>query len=134
MVKQKQMKSVRSLRQHDAAVAGDAAFQGDLVFVVLPSLPKSAKPRANRQLAEGDTKGSRHIVVGGEVFDADAGEVLRLLKRTDIEPEYVGPVMRGPLTVEHPQHEHHRFPADCVVGVLYQRNVAADGRIERARD
>lgn len=128
--------SLGGVRRHDAAVAGDAAHQGDLIFVVLDKLPTGAKVRKNRQLAEGDTQGSRHVLVSGEVYDCDPAAVAKAIEKITgkvVEVEFVGPVFKGGV-VEHPQHEHHAYPDDCTVAVLYQRNVDAERRIQRARD
>src|SRR5690349_19760899 len=89
---------------------GDAYAQGDLYFVRIPGLPKSAKPRANRQLAEGDTQGSRHVCTVGEVYDADPKEVAAMVRAASdqvVDPKYVGPVITtagGRAYVEHPEH------------------------------
>ena len=118
-------------RQHPAWAPGDVAHQGDLIFVGLAGVPAYAKPRSNRQLAEGETRGSKHVVDGGAVYDlvkpADAG-----LK--GIGEAYIGPVFVGPCVVTHPQHQHHEFPEGSVVCVVYQRNLDAEEREVRARD
>lgn len=127
---------IRAPRHHDAAVAGDAALQGDLIFVVLDKLPASAKAAKSNQLAEGETMGSRHVVVDGTVYTCDPREVADAIKRLTgrtVDAEFIGPVFVGG-TVTHPQHEHHVYPAECVVGVVFQRNVDAERRIQRARD
>lgn len=134
--KVKPVDSLGKVRRHDAATPGDAALQGDLIFIVLESLPKSAKARKDRQLAEGDTMGSRHVVDGGKVYDCDAAEVAKEINRLtgkSVDADFIGPVFVGG-TVMHPQHEHHVFPSDCIVAVVFQRNVDAERRIQRAKD
>jgi hypothetical protein len=72
---------------------GDVSHQGDIIIVRIASLPRSARPRSNRQLAEGTTQGSRHVLTRGDVYDANVREVASLLKdatRVDVETRYVG--------------------------------------------
>lgn len=123
---------------HPAWAAGDATPQGDLLFVALPKMPKSAKARKNRQLADGDTPGSRHVANGGVVHDADAKELRAMIKAAtgcDIAEQYIGPVFTGDVTVEHPQHAHQSFPAiEGCTAVVFQRNLDTEEREQRQRD
>lgn len=124
-------------RTFDAWQCGDVAAQGDLNIVCIGQLPKSAKPRANRQLADGQTMGSRHVVEGGRVFDADADELVGLVKAAtgqDVQARYMGPVFTGPATLTHPEHGHHVYPHECINVVVYQRVLDAEEREQRARD
>lgn len=124
-------------RVHETFSTGDVVDQGDLTIVCVAALPRSAKPRQNRQLVQGDTLGSRHVVSGGSVYDADAAECVAAIKRAtgcDVPEMYIGPVIEGPCTIEHPQHGHHTFPAGTVGIVKYQRNLDAEEREVRARD
>jgi hypothetical protein len=123
---------------HPTWAAGDATPQGDLLFVALQTMPKSAKARINRQLAEGDTKGSRHVAQGGVVHDADKAELRAMIHAAtgcDVSANYIGPVFTGDVIVEHPEHAHQSFPAipGCTA-VVYQRNLDAEEREQRARD
>lgn len=123
-------------RNHPAWRAGDVAHQGDLIFIGLAEMP-AGKARKNRQLADGNTRGSRHIVEGGEVFDVAPALVRKAIAafKVDVTSDlYVGPVFRGPCEVTHPKHAHHTFPDGSIVAVVYQRNVQADGREARAAD
>lgn len=135
-----QEKSGPIIRDHETWTKGDIAHQGDLIFVCLSSpIPNRAKPRASRQLAEGDTQGSRHTLDGGECFDIPVGEVARLVNdatggRVRPTEQCCGPVFTGPATVRHPQHQDQSFPADTVTAVVYQRNLDAEEREIRARD
>ena len=129
-------------RNHDTWAPGDAAHQGDLILVCLSKLPASAKPRRNRQLAEGQTRGSKHVVAGGEVFEvapSDLGEVAAAIARVTagkvvVDPQYIGPVFAGPCTLEHPEHQHQAFPDGSITAVIFQRNLDAEEREVRARD
>jgi len=99
--------------------------------------PIKAKPAAwstentdqSRQLATGQTVGSRHCAEGPvQVFwpasteAAVAGCPVSLY--TDdaaAQRECIGPVVvaTGPWTLTHPEHAHHQFPAGCYF-VSYQ--------------
>jgi hypothetical protein len=131
-----------AVRRHETWSPGDCAHQGDLIFVCLVSLPTGAKPRENRQLVDGDTRGSRHVLEGGSCCDCDTVMVASAVKAAtggaiDVEARYVGPVFTGGddgATVTHPEHQHQWFPAGSVTACLYQRNVDADERANPARD
>jgi hypothetical protein len=126
---------------------GDVSHQGDLIIVSIGTLPRSARPRKNRQLAEGDTQGSRHVLEHGEIFDADPEAVASLiLKATEkagcacrVDPRYIGPVFVAPAEptpddLTHPEHGNQGFPAGTVCAVVYQRNLDAEEREQRTRD
>ena len=127
---------------HATFAVGDVAFQGDLCLVGIGRLPQSARPRANRQLAEGSTQGSRHVLERGDVYDADPTEVIALIRSangTEVDPRYIGPVIVSPAepTAEdltHPEHGNQGFPAGTVCAVVYQRSLDAEQREARVRD
>lgn len=124
-------------RRHETWSVGDKAHQGDLIFVALKKLPKSAKSRSDRQMAEGSTKGSRHILEGGKCFDCDAQELAKALKadaKMIVDPKYIGPVFTGECVLTHPQHQHQAFPNHACTVVVYQRNLDADEREARVLD
>lgn len=120
---------------------GTVSHQGDLILVRIAALPPSAKPRTNRQLADGDTQGSRHVVERGDVFDANAEDVVKAIKavcpKSDPQSRYVGPLFRtvdGEADLIHPEHGHHLYRGDMVVACYYQRNQDAEEREQRTRD
>lgn len=117
--------------------AGDVMPQGDLYIVGLKSLPKSAKPRMLRQLAEGGTRGSQHVHEGGDIYDCDPGEVVSCIKYAtgrEIAPQYIGPVFVGG-SIRHPEHgDHENYPAGQVCAVVYQRSLDAEEREARVQD
>ncbi len=120
---------------------GSAAHQGDLILVRVAALPDSARLRANRQLADGQTQGSRHMLEAGEAFDCDAAEVLALIlavcPRAKIGPQYVGPVFRtvgGAADLLHPEHGDHLYRGDMTLAVVYQRNLDVEEREARVQD
>lgn len=127
---------------HATFEPGDVAHQGDLIIVAIHGLPKSAKPRANRQLADGDTQGSRHVLERGDVYDCDWYELVEAIFRATgvtLRQEYIGPVFVSPAAptaddLSHPEHGNHGFPAGTVCAVVYQRNLDAEQREARVRD
>ena len=121
---------------------GDVAHQGDIIIVGISDLPRSAKPRRNRQLADGETQGSRHVLERGAVYDADPAEVARLIKaatRCDVGLQYIGPVFIGPPNptendLTHPEHGNLGFPAGRICAVVYQRNFDSEEMEARVQD
>jgi hypothetical protein len=121
---------------------GSVSHQGDLIIVAIPSLPKSSKPRKNRQLAEGESQGSRHILERGEVFDADPQETAALIAKATgclVEAKYIGPVFRSPSNptahdLSHPEHGAQGFPSGSLCAIVYQRNLDQDLREQRVVD
>lgn len=127
---------------HATFEVGDVAHQGDLIVVRLSKLPASAKPRENRQLAEGNTQGSRHILERGDVYDAKRSDVVKAIKaatKVSIAEQYIGPVFVSPAEptendLTHPEHGNQGFPAGAVCAVVYQRNLDAEKREARVQD
>lgn len=127
----------RTFGDHDFDI-GTVSHQGDLILVRIAKLPKSVKPRASRQLAEGNTQGSRHILIGGEAFDCVASkitkEISKVCKGVSVDARYVGPVFTTPATIEHPEHGHQTFNFTGVVACVYQRNMDQLQRERRVLD
>lgn len=116
---------------------GDVSAQGDLNIVHIRSMPKSAKPRHNRQMADGETMGSRHVVQGGECYDADPVELVKLVKEAtgcDIDARYMGPIFKGPAELVHPEHGDQAFAEPCTNVVVFQRVWDSEQRERRAID
>ena len=122
---------------HDTWAVGDVAHQGDVIFVHIGELPRSAKPRTDRQLADGNTQGSRHIC-DSNVFDCLATDVIQAIKKATggvvVNDRYLGPVFKGPATVTHPEHGDHVFPGECVNAVVIQRALDMEEREIRVAD
>lgn len=120
---------------------GTVAHQGDVMFVRIASLP-GGKPRTNRQLAEGTTQGSRHVLHGGEVFDCDPASVAQAIGNAcpgvAIDARYIGPVFRtveGKADVVHPEHGDHCYRGeDWVIATVFQRSLDAEEREARVQD
>lgn len=127
---------------HPTFEVGDVSHQGDLIMVSIRSLPKSAKPRKSRQLADGDTQGSRHVMTRGKVYDADASEVARLIMDAtgiSVEEQYIGPVFVSPARptaddLTHPEHGNQGFPSGTICAVVVQRNLDSEERSARVAD
>lgn len=120
---------------------GTVAHQGDLIFVRIKRLPTSAKSRANRQLAEGTTQGSRHVLSVGDAFDCDAEHVSAAIsavcRGVVVDTKYIGPVIQsvdGAADVVHPEHGDHFYRGDMVIACVYQRSLDAEQREQRVRD
>jgi hypothetical protein len=116
---------------------GTVIHQGDVILVVIKELPASAKPRQNRQVADGNTQGSRHIYEDGALFDCPATEVAELIKSASgisIGAAYCGPIMQTPGALTHPEHGDHVYKCSATIAVAYQRNLDAENREARVRD
>lgn len=127
------------VRTHQTWAPGDVAHQGDLIFVCIPEIPLSRKSRQERQLVNGSTTGSRHVLDGGSVHDCDPREVADAISKATngkmiVQERYIGPVFSGPATVTHPQHQNQAFPAGTVTACVFQRNLDAEEREVRAQD
>ena len=126
----------------DIFEVGDVSHQGDLSIVRIARLPGSAKPRTSRQLADGTTQGSRHVLERGEVYDCEASQLqccIREATKCQIDAQYLGPVFvspadPSPADLTHPEHGNQGFPAGAVCAVVYQRNLDSEEREQRTRD
>ena len=126
----------------ESFAVGDVSHQGDLILIAIATLPNSAQPRANRQLADGTTQGSRHVLERGDVFDCDAADVVFAIKaatKCDVDDRYIGPVFVSPEQptandLAHPEHGNQGFPAGSVIAVVYQRNQDAEEHEQRVMD
>lgn len=117
---------------------GDVVRQGDLYLVAIGDLPAKRTPTGERQLAPGNTQGSRHVLAGEcEVFTAEPAAIAALVKKSNgviIPAPLLGPVFRtvGEVTVEHPEHGHRALPAGECFATVYQRAFADE--VRRAQD
>ena len=120
-------------RVFDDFPTGSVSHQGDVILVSIESLPRSRVLRKNRQVADGNTRGSRHILKGGRIWDAQSANLIADATGQRIDPKYLGPVFRGG-TLTHPEHGNQTFPKDCTIAVVYQRNLDAEQREQRVQD
>jgi len=131
-----------SPKMHATFEPGDVAHQGDLIIVAIHTLPRSAKPRKNRQLTDGTTQGSRHVLERGDVYDCDLAEVavaIHAANGCSVARAYIGPVFVSPSAptendLTHPEHGHQGFPAGAVCAVVYQRSLDQEQREARVAD
>lgn len=108
---------------------GDVVRQGDVYIMSIPCLPDGQVTK-NRQLAEGDTQGSRHILTG-EVNIID--KVTSVVKNPDgevIHPTLVGPAFEcvSDVTETHPEHGWKILPAGTCWQVVFQQSFAEEVR------
>jgi hypothetical protein len=93
---------------------GDIVRQGDIYIERIAILPKPSEisKRGDRQLALGNTEGSRHVCTRGPaLYD--------LVRRTALQ----GPIIDAPkrFHVTHPEHAHVSLPSGTYA-VTYQRD------------
>ena len=116
---------------------GDVIRQGDLYLVALDNLDGiEATPISDRQLAPGNTQGSRHVIAGqAELLkasspDAVAARINTLVRDARVEPALVGPLVLAGAGCEltHPEHGNFRLPEGECFAVVYQRAFAEEVR------
>jgi hypothetical protein len=129
----------RSFRDAEWPV-GSVAHQGDVILVRIAALPKPARPRANRQVAEGNTQGSRHVLHGGAIYDCDPAQLAQAINRccpkAYVGSEYLGPAFTTDeaTALRHPEHGDHEYEDGMCVAVVFQRNLDAEERAVRSQD
>lgn len=98
---------------------GQAFRQGDLYITKLESLPQDIINTIDLQLAQGETKGSRHILAQNVNYTV---KVYNLRKPGPLD----GPVFKSDETIRltHPEHAHFVFPAGCY-STHYQQDYQA---------
>lgn len=137
----KSAESMHAAKKETIATAspGDVVRQGDLYLVCLEAAVEG-RPVKSRQLAPGDTQGSRHVAVGDcrviESVSKPALAVLirQLVRNAEVPEQLVGPVVecKGDTTIEHPEHGHRVLPAGSTWAVVYQR--AYGEEVRRVQD
>jgi hypothetical protein len=132
--------SPRTFTEADFPV-GTVAHQGDVILVRIASLPLSARPRKIRQLAIGDTQGSRHILKKGMAYDCSPADVSAAIAAVcagvHVAAAYCGPVFcakNGIADLVHPEHGNHHYRGDMTIAVVYQRNLDSEEREQRVQD
>ena len=110
----------------NAPSLGDVVRQGDIYLTCISNV-KGGKETKNRQLAPGNTQGSRHILAGNVT-------VYEGVSFNQMASVLVGPAFKcnSDVTVEHPEHGHKVLPEGTVWQVTYQRAMADE--IRRVQD
>lgn len=87
---------------------GQVSQQGDIYIHAAPLDHPHGPELATRQLAEGDTQGSRHIAEGPVKIYAPTERAASMTSQALLGPVVVA---SGPWTLTHPEHPHHKFGA-----------------------
>lgn len=111
--------------------AGDVLRQGDIYIVALDKPIPYGQISHSRQLAPGDTQGSRHVAEGDcEIFLVGEHKAIatlnRLIPATKGQQLFIGPMIhaRGDVRITHPEHGDRTIPGDCSYLVTYQKAFA----------
>lgn len=115
---------------------GERVRQGDVYLIRVRNGHPRGKPWGSKQVAVGNTIGSRHVAVGDvDVFAGDAKAIAKLFPKFSAEQLQAccGPVVvaRSTWTLEHPEHPHHEVAQDCDVAT-YQVTYQWDSRAMQA--
>ncbi len=112
---------------------GDVSYQGDLILVRIAELPSFAKKSQKRQLASGNTPGSRHVLKRGQVYSCGdrmrqrmLAEIISQTTGCFMDSNFLGPIFVSPEVptcddLTHPEHGNQGFPAGAVIAVVFQR-------------
>lgn len=129
---------VRVLRRVE--IGATVIHQGDVyLHPVADDHPRGKAMPGERQVAVGNTIGSRHLAEGENVklFEGkklppgfSTPEWAKELTQEQINGIFLGPVVTGATRLSHPEHAHHCFPEGT-----YQVTYQGDPRTaERVRD
>lgn len=105
---------------------GQAVRQGDIYLVATENL-KAGKPVTSRQLAPGETQGSRHIAEAPcQIFESPGHPIKGIASNA-----LLGPVVEStqPWNLAHPEHAHVTLPPGQYQ-VVYQLDFAAQRRVQ----
>jgi len=106
----------QELRHVEDIPVGKAVRQGDIYIRAVTEIPGKRSEIKERQLAPGNTQGSRHIAEGKiTLFSRDADrDVMRRIKiEEDVAEELTGPGIEANerFTITHPEHADVSLPA-----------------------
>jgi hypothetical protein len=125
--RQAKTNAVPEVRRIRAIEVGKVVRQGDIYLHRVEAAHLKGKRRKDRQLALGNTMGSRHVAEA----PAECYEGVQLPSWCD-ERTFLGPLIKSEkrFTVTHPEHAHVELPAGT-----YQVTHQMDARtMERVRD
>lgn len=120
-------KSDQEVRVITEMKIGQAIRQGDVYLTKIKSVPEThTMETLNMQIAEGDTKGSRHILTDTPT--------MKVFKNPNAGP-LEGPVVTCDKTfsLTHPEHADFNFVGGGTFAITYQRSYARE-EIMRVRD
>lgn len=138
------LSSVEKIQNDDHATIatmspGDVLRQGDLYIIALDVPIPGGKPHRSRQLAPGNTQGSRHVAEGNcqiQTVDEDqaVSAINRLVPSTKRQRLFIGPMIIAVdhVRIAHPEHGDRTLPGDAAYIVTYQRTWANE--IRRTQD
>lgn len=111
---------------------GQALMQGDVYMIRVADDHPRGKLRGSRQVAVGDTVGSRHIAEGDvEVFEgAKLPPCMKRVARDEVSAR-LGPVVVAPqgFVLTHPEHAHHDVRQAGVYQVIFQYDEQTRARV-----
>lgn len=122
-------KKSQEVRQIKSIAVGKAVRQGDVYCIAVDASHPKGEVTANRQLAIGNTQGSRHIVSENPSVKIFIG--VKAPEWCDAQT-FLGPVIVATerFVVEHPEHAHVSLPPGCFQ-ILHQKDWRT---MERVRD
>lgn len=101
--------TLQETRFVDKIQPGQFVRQGDIYIVCVKSVNPKLKETKVRQLAMGNSQGSRHVIEGeAEIF----APVSKTIQRTKLGEYFEGPSFRCKehVTISHPEHAHISLP------------------------
>lgn len=118
---------LQEVRFVDKMEVGEFARQGDIYIVRISGVDNSRPLAKTRQLAAGNSQGSRHILEGAaEVFAPLSSQPIR----TQFGEHFEGPSFKcdAHVTVTHPEHAHISLPPGCYQ-ILHQMDLQTKQRV-----
>lgn len=118
-------KAVHEVRKISAIAIGQVVRQGDIYIHAVGPRHARGKKTENRQLAMGNSRGSRHVAEGPvEIYEGTT------LPEWCRRGTFLGPVVvaAAPFTITHPEHAYVELPAG-VYQVTHQMDARTADRV-----
>ena len=108
--------------------SGQIVRQGDIYIHPVEATHKHGDLLKSNQLAEGNTKGSRHVAEGSSVKCYQGTALPSYFKGNTW---FMGPMVESPerFTITHPEHAHVSLPAGCYQ-ISHQMDAASQQRVQ----
>jgi hypothetical protein len=119
-------KAVQEVRHIKSIEIGKVVRQGDIYIHRVADEHKHGKESKSRQLAIGNTQGSRHVAESpSKAFDGTT------LPTYCDQRTFLGPLVQSKkrFTVTHPEHAHVSLPAGCYQ-ITHQTDARTMGRVQ----